>query len=188
MWRPNPIRYLPAQVELSNTIRKILMDHSRWVRTLVARTIFNIGGQAGRDAAEERLEQISSRLAVLFADYYGEDFGKEVQDTYRNYITHIGLMIEAYRDNNMDVVAQQRNILYGIADEFANLASHINRYWDFATMQILIRELVNTTEEQIKSIIHGDYMQDAQAYDNFMDQAYRLADELTYGMLEQFQV
>lgn len=188
MWQPNLTRYLPAQVELSNTIRRIVMDHNRWVRTLISRIIFNIGGQSGRKAAEDRLEQISGKFADFFAEYYGEDFGKKVQENYRSYIQHIELMIEAYRDNNPDAAAEQRSILYGIADEFANLASHINRYWDFATMQIIIRELVNTTEEQILSIVYGDYMQDAEKYDNFMDQAYRLADELTYGILRQFQV
>ena len=37
MWQPNLTRYLPAQVELSNTIRRIVMDHNRWVRTLISR-------------------------------------------------------------------------------------------------------------------------------------------------------
>lgn len=188
MWQPNPIRYLPAQVELSNTIRRILIDHTRWVRTLVSRIIFHIGGQAGRKAVEERLEQISGRLADLFAEYYGEEFGNKVQETYHNYINHVTQMIEAYRDNNLVSAAEHRRILYGIADEFAQLATHINRYWDFATMQIVIRDLVNTTEAQILSIISADFEQDAEAYDNFMDQAYRLADELTYGILRQFQV
>ena len=188
MWQPNPIRYLPAQVELANTIRRILIDHTRWVRALIGRIIFNIGGQVGRKAVEERLEQISSRLADLFADYYGEEFGKRVQETYHDYTNHAELMIEAYRDNNLNAAAEHRRILYGIADEFAQLAAGINRYWDFATMQIIIRDLVNTTEEQISSIISADFEQDADAYDNFTDQSYRLADGLTYGILRQFQV
>lgn len=180
-------KFLPGQVELSNTIRRLWVDNNRWIRTLISRILFNIGGREGRESVEIRLAQIASDFGNLFAQYYGEEVGHNIRVNYLRYIDALELLIEAYRDNDLAAATTQRQILYGIADELAREYSKINKYWDMPTLQILLYELINDTENQIISILAGDYVKDIEEYDAFMEQAYRISDELTYGMLRQFQ-
>lgn len=181
-------KFLPGQVELSNTIRELWVDNNRWIRALISRILFNIGGQEGREAVEIRLAQIGNDFGNLFAQYYGEEVGQNVRANYLRYIDALGLLIEAYRDNDLAAATAQRQILYEIADELARELSRINRYWDMPTLQILLYEMINDTENQIISILAGDYVKDIEQYDSFMEQAYRISDEVTYGMLRQFQL
>lgn len=185
MGQPPVIRFLPGQVELSNTIRKLWVDNNRWIRALIISIVFNL---RNREAIEVRLEKIADAFAGLFTQYYGQNIGDRVRENYLRYIQNLEMMIEAYRDNNLEGVAQQRQVIYGIADELAQEYSQINRYWDMATMQILLHELLDATESQIMSITSGDFAKDIEECDRFMEQAYRLADELTYGMLRQFLI
>ena len=178
---------LPGQVELSNMIRRLWVDNNRCVRTLISRILFDIGGQEGKEAVEIRLAQIASDFGNLFAQYYGEEVGHDIRVNYLRYIDALESLIEAYRDNDLAAATMYRRILYGIADELAREYSQINKYWDMPTLQILLYELINDTEDQIISILAGDYVKDIEEYDAFMEQAYRIADELTYGMLKQFQ-
>lgn len=185
MGQPPVGRLLPSQVELSNTIRRLWVDSNRWIRAFIISIIFNLGN---REAIEARLGQIADAFAGLFTQYYSQQVGDRVRENYLRYVQNLELMTEAYRDNNLEAVAEQRKVLYGIADELAQEYSRINRYWDMATMQILLHELVDATERQIMSITAGDFVSDIEANDKFMEQAYRLADELTYGMLRQFWI
>ncbi len=150
--RPFTGKFLPGQVELSNTIRELWVDNNRWIRTLISRILFDIGGQEGREAVEIRLAQIGNDFGNLFAQYYGEEVGQNVRANYLRYIDELELLIEAYRDNDLAAATTQRQILYEIADELARELSRINRYWDMPTLQILLYEMINDTENQIISI------------------------------------
>ncbi len=187
MWQPAPMRFLPAQVELNNRIRAILMNHNRWVRVLIGRILYNINSNA-QSVVQERLNTISNELTSLFTQYYGAETAKRVQELYTRYTQAVAALAHEYQENDMEGATEQRAILYGVADDIAHLAVNINRFWDFAIMQTILRELVNTTEDQITSIMTGNFIEDADQYDSFMDQAARLADEMTYGMLKQFQL
>ena len=187
MWQSVPMRFLPAQVELNNRIRSILMNHNRWIRSLITRIVFNIDSNA-QAIVQQRLDKISNDFEELFAQYYGEETAKRIQELYIRYTQAVAAMAHEYRENDAQGATEQRNILYGTADDISHLASSINRFWDFAIMQSILRELVNTTEDQIISIIGSNFIEDADKYDSFMDQAARLADEMTYGMLKQFHM
>ena len=187
MWQPAPMRFLPAQVELNNRIRSILMNHNRWIRVLIGRILFNINSGA-QDIVQQRLGTISVGLTDLFVQYYGKETAQRIQELYSRYTQAVASMAHGYAVNDTQGATEQRDLLYGVADDLAHLAANINRFWDFATMQTILRELVNTTEDQIISIMTGNFIEDADKYDSFMDQAARLADEMTYGMLKQFQM
>lgn len=187
MWQPATMRFLPAQVELNNRIRTLLMNHNRWTRVLIGRILFNINSGA-QDIVQQRLSTISGGLNDLFAQYYGKETAQRIQDLYNRYTQAVAAMAHAYRVSDTQGAAEQRILLYSTSDDLAHFAANINRFWDFAIMQTIIRELVNSTEDQIISMMTGNFIEDADQYDNFMDQAARLADELTYGMLRQFEL
>ena len=185
MWQTGRTQYLLNQVALSNSIRRLWVNNNQWIRALIFSILYGIGDQ---QAIEERLRQNAEEFATLFAQFYGQDSANRVRENYVRYVQALARTIEAYRDNDVSVIATQREVLNQIADELAQLYSDINRYLDRATVQAFLYELVDLTESQIMRILGGDFAQSIQEYDEFMEQSYRISDELTAGILRQFQV
>lgn len=173
------------QVELSNTIRRLWVDNSQWIRALVYSVFFNIGDRA---AIEVRLNRVADQFAELFTRYYGPEAGDRIRVNYLMYIQALEGMIEAYRNNDATAVQGYREQLYQIADNLAQYYAQLNRYWDQATLQVMLYELINNTESEIAHIGTSDFAQEIEAHDRLMDQAYRLSDELTTGINRQFRV
>ncbi|HWR22254.1 MAG TPA: hypothetical protein VN366_02155 [Feifaniaceae bacterium] len=184
-WQTSTTQYLLNQVALSNSIRRLWVNNNQWIRALTYSILYGIGD---RQAIEQRLAQNAEDFSTLFTQFYGQDVGNRVRANYNSYIQSLARMIEAYRDNDLSAVASRREELNRISDDLAQIFARINRYWDLATIQALIRELMDLTQSQIIRIMSGEFSQSIQDYDQAMEQAYRVSDELTTGILKQFQV
>ena len=186
MEQPIVERFLPPQVQLSNTIRKIWVDMNRLIRGYIVSVVFNVGGQASKDAINAALERVSQELRSLIIQYYSDDIGNQVQTDFYNFIYHLEQMIEAYSVKDEKAVTQHRNSLYFFANIYAQSYAVINNYLNRATIKALFYELINSVENQIISALDQDFVRDIEEYEAFMNIAYRLADEFTFGFLRQF--
>lgn len=130
----------------------------------------------------------AEEYSSLLRQYYGEDVVDRLRANYLRYIRNLETFIDGYKNQNTALIEQQRNILYGIGDELANILSGINIYWDLSILQPIIYQIIDSTEQQIIDIISGDYEKWIEDYEVFMKQVYRLSDEITYGILRQFPV
>ena len=182
---PPPDKFLPNDVELSNTIRRRWLDITQWLKSLIYSEMLDLGNL---DAIKKRLAQTSDDADLFYTLYYGPEVGYSIKLIYQNYYAHVQAMVDAYKDNNMALIEQQQILLHKDADELAKLLSRINRYWDEATMQALLYVFVENTEKQIENIVKGNYEDEIKSYDQYVDQAYRISDELTYGMIKQFRI
>ncbi len=179
------VHSLPAPVEISNIIREFWSDTNRWIVAFIRSILF---GTPDREAIKKRLLSSAVDYSSLLGRYYGEDVVGRLSANYLRYIRNLETLIEAYRDNNIDLIEQQRNILYGIGDELVNIFLGLNIYWDRTILQAMIYQIINSTEQQIVDIISGDYQKWIEDNDLFMRQVYRFSDEITYGILRQFPV
>ncbi len=185
MMQPPVPRILPNDVELSNTIRKYLVDTARWLRNAILSDVLGLGN---RDTIVQRLYQSADQLGIFFAQYYGDQIGNEVREIYQSYYRHIQSMIQAYLAGNTEAIEQLRADMYEDADNFAAILSRVNRYLDYATLQALLYVLVDSAENQIAGIVEGDYDKEVAAYDQYIEQIYNISDEITYGIIRQFRV
>ncbi len=184
-FQPPTQRFLPNQVEISNQIRSLFVDIARWLRNMILSEQLDL---PNKDAIKNRSDQTAYEASALFARFYGQEAGDKVRQIYLDYFESVHDMIQAYQDNDIVGVEQYRTALYQGADELAALLSRLNRYWDYATLQALQYVLVDDTVKQIQTLVSGDYPNDILAYDEFINQAYAIADVLTYGILKQFQI
>ena len=173
-------RILPNDVELSNSVQRRWLDLARWLRSFIYSEILNLGN---REATEARLNQIADDASSFYAQYYSPEVGTSAGTIYRNYFAHVKGLIEAYKNNDIALIQQQRYAMYKDSYDLSKLFSQMNRYWDQATLQALFNVLVDNTEKQIQYIINGNYEEEILAYDQYVDQIYRIADEITYGLL-----
>ncbi len=173
------------QVALSNTIRRLWVDNSQWIRAYIYSILYGIGDRA---AIEARLGRVAEGLGIFFEQYYGEEVARKISANYKRYIEELARMAEAYRNGDLALVSTQREVLYDTADELAALYAHVNRFFDQPTIQIMLYELINNIEKEITSILTGNYTQEIEAHDELTDQAYRLADETASGIYRQFRI
>ena len=178
-------RFLPPQVELSNSVREIWVDMIRLIRVYITRTLFNVGVQESKDAVDLRLRRTATELRNLLIPYYGEDAGNQVQANFLEFIYHLEQLIEAYANMDPDAIAQHRAHLQFLASNFSQSYAIINSYYNRTVVQQLFYEFINSVENQVISIMNNDYTADLEEYDRFMSIAYRLADEFIYGILRQ---
>ena len=183
-FQPPAQQFLPNQVEISNSIRSLFVDIARWLRNLILSEQL---GLPNKDAIKNRLDQAAYEESVVFSRFYGQEAGDKVRQIHMNYFENVLGMIEAFQNNDLEDVEQHRAALYRGADELSELFARLNRYWDYATLQALQYVLVDDTVKQIQTLVSGDYENDILAYDEFINQAYAIADVLTYGILKQFQ-
>jgi len=179
-------RFLPPQVQFSNSIRRIWVDIIRLIRVYITRTLFNVGVQESKDAVNVRIERTASELRNLLLQYYGEDISNQVYRNFLDFIYDLEQLIEAYANMDEEAVVQHRNDLFFLANNFAQSYAVINTYYNRAVIQELFYEFINSVENQVISIMKNDYTRDLEEYDRFMNIAYRLADEFIYGILRQF--
>lgn len=185
MMQPPARGILPSDVELSNTIRKGWINTGRWLRNFILSTVLGLGN---RDIIVQRLFRTADEAAELYSQYYGEEFGNSVRTNFQNYFRNVGSLIEAYMTGDAAAVEQIRNYMYEDADELALMLSRVNRYWDYPTLQALLHVLVDNTEQQVAGIVTGNYEQEVDAFDRYIEQIYDISDELTRGIILQFRV
>ena len=185
MLQPPARGILPSDVELSNTIRRGWINTARWLRNFILSSVLGLGN---RDIIVQRLYQTADEAADLYAQYYGQNVADSIRTIYQDYFRNVGAMIEAYQSGDMAAAEQIRRYLYETADKLAADLSRANRYWDYPTLQTLLYVLVNNTEDQLIGIVTGNYEQEVDAYDRYIDQVYNISDELTRGIIRQFRV
>ncbi|MEL7603993.1 MAG: hypothetical protein AAGU77_12635 [Bacillota bacterium] len=173
------------QIAVSNNIRRLWVDNAQWIRALIYSVFYNIGDEG---AILARLEKTADDFGTFFAQYYGEDRGRQVRENYMEYVREVAEMIRAYREGNEALVSDEREAIYDTADQMASLLARVNRFWDEPTMQMLLYALANATENEIGSVASGDYAREIAVHDEFMEQSYHLSDELTLGILRQFRL
>ena len=181
-----PARFLPPQVQISNEIRKFLVDIDRLARVYIARTLLNVGVQPTKDAVNERFRSAVAEFGNLMLQYYGEDIANQVQKDALTFINHFEQMVDAYANRDEKAVEQSRNALYFLANKYAQSYALVNNFFQKDVILPLFYEWINLAENQIVSILNKDYARELKEYDEFMDVTYRLADEFIYGMLRQF--
>ena len=178
-------RFLPPQVELSNSVRQMWVDMVRLIRVYITRTLFNVGVHESKDAVDLHLKRTAAELRDLLIPYYGEDVGNQVQENFLDFIYQLEQLIDSYGNKDQHAIVQHRKNLQFLANNFSQSYAIINSYYNRAVVQELFYEFIDSVEKQVISIMNNDYSADLEEYDRFMSIAYRLADEFIYGILRQ---
>lgn len=178
-------QYLLNQVALSNSIRRLWVDNNQWTRALIFSILYN---QGDRDELISRLRQNADDFATIFAQFYSQQTADQIRRFINNGLDGTIRMIEAYKANDAQAIRSAREYLYANANDIATYLSRINRYWDMPTLQVMLYEIINLIEYETMLIRDGAFEESIKQHDELMNQAYKLSDELTYGILKQFQV
>ena len=178
-------QHLLNQVALSNSIRRLWVDNVHWTRALTYSILFD---QGDRDDIEARLRQNADDFATIFGQFYNQQTTNQLASLINNDLEGTIRLIEAYKSGDDQAIRRARAYLYANMNELASYLSRINRYWDMATLHAMLQEIINFVEHEIMFIHDGQFEESIMQHDELMNQVYKLSDELTYGIIKQFQV
>ena len=182
---PGTTQYLLNQVALSNSIRRLWVDNNQWTGSLIYSILY---GQGDQDALIARLRQNADDFATIFSQFYNQQATDQLRQLINNDLDRTIRLAKAYKANDAQAIYSAREALYANANEVASYLSRINRYWDMATLQAMLNEIINLTEYEIMLTRDGQFADGIKQHDELINQSYKLSDELTYGILKQFQV
>jgi hypothetical protein len=180
---PDPM-FTVTGVDLRLAMRELWDADATWTQLYVADAL--AGATEAANAASNRLTWNMDDIANRFKTYYGEDRGNQLGELLRGRVSEMAAFVAAapFRDST-----QQKEALdqwTANADSIAELLSSVSPNWSKQTFTDLLEEQVNLVSGAVVSRLDRKYAADVKAGDAMHQQAMRVADELTTGIIKQF--
>lgn len=171
------------QFQLSNTFRRLWMEHVLWTRFFIVSTVFNLPD----------LQNVTQRLLrnpVDFANELQPFYGKQISLRFEQLLTeHLLIaaqLVNAAKAGNTAEVNVQREKWYANAEEIARFLGEINPFWDVCVWRDLLFDHLQMTENEAVFMLNGRYERSIEEYDAIQAEALQMADVMTRGIIQQF--
>lgn len=173
----------PAQVELSNTLRRLWMEHVLWTRAFIESTFADSGDL---EQVTERLLRNPADFAAALTPIYGETDAGRFEEFFRDHLLIAAALVNAAKAGDMGAYNEQRVKWYENANDIANFLAEINPNWDEIDWQTMMYDHLYMTEVEAMQIAGNEYGASINQFDQIQQQALHMADDMTRGIIAQF--
>ena len=172
------------ELELRNDMRKLWEDHITWTRLAI---ISLTTDSPDTQATVGRLLQNQDDIGDAIKPFYGDAAGEELSRLLREHILIAADLIAAARAGDSAAVETHQARWRANADEIAAFLNAANpRSWKLRKMTEMLYEHLDLTTSEVVARLTGDWAADVAAYDAIHLQALEMADELSTGIVKQF--
>lgn len=173
----------PAQVELSNTLRRLWIEHVLWTRAFIVSTLSDSGDL---EQVTERLLRNPADFAAALTPIYGATNARRFEELFRDHLLIAAALVNAAKEGDMGAYNEQRVRWYENADDIANFLAELNPNWDENDWKTMLYDHLYMTEVEAMQIAGNEYGASINQFDQIQQQALNMADEMTSGIIEQF--
>lgn len=174
-----------CQLQLSNTIRQLWMEHVLWTRFFILSTAFSL---PDLQFVTERLLQNPADFAKALKPFYGEQTAMQFKQLFTDHLLIAAQLVNAAKSGDTAQVDIQRRRWYTNAENIARFLVSINRLWSEAQWRNLLFEHLRMTENEAVFILTGQYENGIKEYDRIQAEALMMADVMTCGIIRQFSI
>ena len=172
------------ELQLRNDMRKLWEDHITWTRLAI---ISLTTASPDTQATVGRLLQNQDDIGDAIKPFYGDAAGEELSRLLREHILIAADLIAAAQSGDSAAVATHQARWRANADEIAAFLNAANpRSWKLREMKSMLYEHLDLTTSEVVARLTGDWDADVAAYDAIHLQALEMADELSTGIVKQF--
>ncbi|MGI6114429.1 MAG: acetylglutamate kinase [Mahellales bacterium] len=171
------------QLQLSNTIRRLWMEHVLWTRLFILSTAFNL---PDLQFVTERLLQNPVDFARVLEPFYGGQIAMQFEQLFTDHLLIAAQLVNAAKAGDSAQVDIQRRRWYANADDIAKFLASINPFWSEAQWRNLLFDHLSMTENEAVFILTGRYEKSIKEYDRIQAEALQMADVMTCGIIRQF--
>ncbi|HHU17658.1 MAG: hypothetical protein ACOX4V_00095 [Anaerovoracaceae bacterium] len=171
------------QLQLSNTIRQLWMEHILWTRFFILSTAFDL---PDLQFVTERLLRNPDDFARALRPFYGERTAMQIRQLFTDHLLIAAQLVNASKSGDTVQADLQRRRWYDNAEDIAKFLASINRFWSESQWRDLLFEHLRLTENEAGFILTGQYENSIKEYDSIQAEALNMADVMTYGIIRQF--
>jgi hypothetical protein len=171
------------QLQLSNTMRQLWMEHVLWTRFFILSTAF---GLPDLSFVTERLLRNPDDFANTLKPFYGKQTAMQFKQLFTDHLLIAAQLVNAAKAGDTAEVDNQRHIWYENAEDIAQFLASINPFWSEYEWRDLLFDHLRMTEDEAVFILTGQYEKSIKEYDDIQAEALLMADVMTRGIVHQF--
>lgn len=173
----------PAELELSNTMRRLWMEHVNWTWEYI---VSATEGLADQKQVLARLLRNQQDLGDAIKPFYGKEAGDKLAELLREHILIAGKIIDAAKSGKQKEVEKLNKEWYRNADDIVRFLTTANPNWSVKELQTLFYRHLELVADAVTSRLKKDW--DAYVTTSDLGEAHilTLADVLTKGIVKQF--
>lgn len=173
------------QLQLSDTLRRLWIEHVLWTRFFLVSTAFDLPDLT---LVTQRLLQNPVDFQKVLEPLYGRQKAAEFKQLLTDHLLIAAALVNAAKAGNEEEAATQRGLWYANAADIARFLASINPFWNERTWKDILFDHLGMTENEAVFILTGEYEKGIKIYDDIQAQALKMADEMTCGIIRQFRI
>lgn len=176
-------RDIQQQINLMNQLRKLWEQHVYWTRFFIISTAADLGDL---QPVTDRLLRNPKDFAQLLTPLYGKEIADQFQQLLTTHLLIGADLVNAAKNQQGDKADEARKKWYENAEDIAQFLAGINPYWDEEQWKQMLFSHLQMTEEEATLRLQGNYAQDIMVFDSIEEEALKMADYMSSGMIKQF--
>lgn len=174
-----------SRLYLSNTIRRLWMEHVLWTHFFIISTAFSL---PDIKFVTERLLQNPGDFADVLRPFYGAENANKFKRLLTEHLVIAADLVNAAKAGNTGEVEKLRVKWYANAEEVARFLACINRFWSEVKWRRLLFDHLRMTEDEAVFVLTCQYERSIKTYDRVQAEALEMADFMTAGIIRQFNI
>jgi hypothetical protein len=172
-----------SQLEISNTIRRLWIEHVLWTRFFIISTAFDL---PDLQPVTERLLQNPVDFARVLHPFYGRQTAMQFEQLFTEHLLIAAQLVNAAKAGDTAEVIRQRKKWFRNAKDIACFLASINPFWSERVWRELLFDHLRMTEDEAVFVLTGQYQRSIKEYDAIQAEALEMADVMTCGIIRQF--
>ena len=171
------------EVDLMNKMRNLWEQHSIWTRSLIISTVDNL---RDLDFVTRRLLRNPKDIGNVYKIYYGDNVAKQIEELFTDHLVIGNKLINSLKAGETTNAAAFDKAWYKNADDIASYLASINPYYVESDIRQMLYNHLDLVKKQASNRLAGNYEDDIKAFDDVENQALKMADTFSRGIINQF--
>lgn len=173
------------QLQLSNTIRQLWIEHVVWTRFFIISSVFDL---PDLPMVTQRLLKNPDDFARILKPFYGEQKAMEFKHLLTDHLLIAADLLNAAKSGNTAEADKQRMLWYSNAEEISRFLASINPLWQSSKWENLLFSHLQMLEDEISFILTGQCQNGINLFEEIQAEALTMANYMTYGLIRQFRI
>lgn len=172
-----------SQLELNNIVRSLWEQHIFWTRIVIAAMVYD---QPDVNDVTARLLRNPKDFAQALRPFYSEKTLSRFTELFTAHLVIAAQLVAAAKEGDTAKAEQAEKDWYANADQIAAFLASINPFWSERTWKDLLYEHLRMTKDEAVALLTGEYEKAITLLDAIEQQALKMADVMTAGIIRQF--
>lgn len=175
--------YSMSEVDFMDEIRMLWEQHIAWTRMTIISMVENL---PDTDAVTNRLLRNPTDFAMILKFFYGDEAALKFEELFKNHLIIASELVKAATKGDSKAAEDAEKRWYENADEIAAFLADLNPFWSEDMWKEMMYDHLALTKSEATNRIQKNYEQDITIYDEIENQAMKMADLMSQGIIRQF--